>query len=508
MKRVTFLVLLCVILCFAQIGRVSRAGYTTYDWLFSGPIHKWCITDTVANGIHISWTHSNFNPSTDLNAYYNYYDFATHIWNWSDGIGVFTQRSAFRSMDNNPITGCVYIMGNNTIARDQAPGAGLFEYSTVPSNLFYPVIAVTPDNVVHCIYKDNIDSDTLLYSRNWSSPININSPAPGPKYPSYNFTGSKISNKIIALWICDEDSIPTRLFYRISNSSGLTWQSPIELPYPPTTIDSPTFNEYSLYAMFDTQDNFHIVTAVCEQQYTIPAEIWHYCPINNPQWSLVFHYDADTLNAPVGYNASFACRPSIVQNHRDNYLYIAWEQFDSLNYEPISFVTRADVMIAESPNNGLVWQNQRPITTPNTTSKRFPCAGGVDHDTLTVAYLIDSIAGMEFYWQGRATNNPVVIQRIKVPLPGAGEQELITSRIINNKFNIYPNPAKTFFTIRIPQSADRSGIKIFDVTGKIVKEILRSAQNDNAVRVLLKGIKSGVYFVQCGAINKKITITK
>ncbi len=503
------LVLLVVILCFAQSGLVTRAGYTTYDWFFTGPVNKWCITDTVANGVHIYWRHSNFSPSTDLNTYYNFYNFSIHNWNWSDGIGVFPQRNMFYSIDNHPISGCVYIMSNNTLARDEAPGAGLFEFSSVPNNIWYPVIAVTPDNAIHCLYKNYVDGDTLLYSRNWSSPININSPAPGPTFPSYNFVGSKISNKLIAVWLRDEDSIPTRIFYRISNNSGITWQSPIELPYPPTVISSPTFNDYSLYAMFDAQDNLHIVTAITELGYTIPAEIWHFCPVNNPQWSLVFHYDADTLNAPVGYNASFACRPLIVQNHRDNYLYVTWEQFDSLNYEPISFVVRADVMVAESPNNGLTWQNQRPITTPNTTSKRFPCAAGVDHDTLTVAYLIDSIAGFEYYWQGRATYNPVVIQRIKVPLPVAGEQEK-TAISIKSNFQVYPNPAKTFFTVRGPFSTDRSEIEIFDITGKVVKEILRFAQNDNTMRIPLDGIKNGVYFVQVGdeLISKKLIVTK
>jgi hypothetical protein len=511
MKRVVLFVLLYVLLCFAQNDIITRAGYTTYDWLFSGPIHKWCITDTVANGIHIGWTYSNFNPSTDLNAYYNYYDLVTKVWNWIDGIGVFPQRNAFRSMDNNPITGCVYIMGNNAIARDQAPGAGLFEFSTVPNNLLSPIIAVTPDNVIHCLYMDNIDDDTLLYSRNWSSPININSPAPGPTYPSFNFACSKISNKLIAVWLNDENTVQTRLFYRISNNSGIAWQTPNELPYPPTSIDSATFSSNSLYAMFDAQDNFHIVTAICEQEFTIPIEIWHYCPINNPQWSLVSHYDAETLSAAVGYNAIFGGRPTIVQNHRDNYLYVTWEQFDSLNYEPQTSLARADIFVAESPNNGLSWQNQRPITTPNTTSKRFPCAGGVDHDTLTVAYLIDSIAGFELYTQGRATYNPVVIQRIKVPLPATG-YEYVSNIPINYDFVIFPNPANSFFTIHLPQSADQSELKIYDVTGKVIKEILplrcTQGQNDNTMRISLKGIKSGVYFVKVGIITKKLTITK
>jgi YVTN family beta-propeller protein len=75
---------------------------------------------------------------------------------------------------------------------------------------------------------------------------------------------------------------------------------------------------------------------------------------------------------------------------------------------------------------------------------------------------------------------------------------------------VYPNPAKTYFTVHIPQTADRSEVKVFDVNGKVVKEILRSAQNDNIVRVSLDGIKNGVYFVKVGneMIREKLVVTK
>ncbi len=66
-------------------------------------------------------------------------------------------------------------------------------------------------------------------------------------------------------------------------------------------------------------------------------------------------------------------------------------------------------------------------------------------------------------------------------------------------FEIYPNPAKSFFVIRLPHTTDRSQIKIFDVSGKLVKEIdYPSVHNDKVaeMRVSLDGIKNGVYFVK------------
>lgn len=295
----------------------------------------------------------------------------------------------------------------------------------------------------------------------------------------------------------------------MSNNGGLTWQAPTQLSFPPAQGMIPSFHVSSLYAMFDNQDNLHIVASVADSGHITPAGIWHWCPVNNPQWSCIYYYQTGLHSGTsVGYNALMATRPTIIQAPNTGYFYVAWEQFDSLNYEPTTNLLRADIWIAESPDNGMTWQNQVPITTPNTTSKRFPCAAGVDHDTLTVAYLIDSIAGFEIMSQGRATYNPVVIHRLKVPLLVAGAREQVTSKMIDNKINIYPNPAKTFFTVQLPQSADR--IKIFDISGKAVREILRFAQNDNVVRVSLDGIKNGVYFVKVGdeMVKEKLVVTR
>ncbi len=72
-------------------------------------------------------------------------------------------------------------------------------------------------------------------------------------------------------------------------------------------------------------------------------------------------------------------------------------------------------------------------------------------------------------------------------------------------FEVYPNPAKSFFVVRGPSSV--SNIKIFDVTGKIVKEARSEKQE---ARISLDGIKSGVYFIKIGneMIREKLVITK
>jgi DNA-binding beta-propeller fold protein YncE len=72
---------------------------------------------------------------------------------------------------------------------------------------------------------------------------------------------------------------------------------------------------------------------------------------------------------------------------------------------------------------------------------------------------------------------------------------------------VYPNPARTFFTLRLPQSADREQIKIYDVTGKLVKEVKSKLHE---TRISLDGIKNGIYFIKVGdeIVKEKLVVTR
>ena len=63
---------------------------------------------------------------------------------------------------------------------------------------------------------------------------------------------------------------------------------------------------------------------------------------------------------------------------------------------------------------------------------------------------------------------------------------------------IYPNPAKSFIVIR--SSFPVKEIEIFDVSGKLIKEITFSSKES---KISLKGIKSGVYLLKIKAENKE-----
>jgi hypothetical protein len=72
---------------------------------------------------------------------------------------------------------------------------------------------------------------------------------------------------------------------------------------------------------------------------------------------------------------------------------------------------------------------------------------------------------------------------------------------------IFPNPARNYFTIRLPQSNDRSEVKIFDVTGKVIREVRCKTKE---VRISTEGIRNGVYFIKVGdeMVKEKMIVMK
>jgi hypothetical protein len=527
------------------LGRIECVGGTCYDWV-NGPCASWCVNDP-SNGIHVSWLWSNTEAMSDRNMRYNFYDWSTHTWNWisatnymNSGIPVFSHvmTSVAGGADLDNTTGNFVICGNYgtsgsikpELARDLVPGGGLFEYSEGPLGWRWPFIAITQNQAIHVACTDATSTDSLFYTRcspwgTWSTPINVCPPAPEQMFPNQNIQASKISNKVIITW---EESEPAnnmdRGYYRLSTDGGTNWSAPTQIPFPPSSLDSPSFHITGFYACFDQNDNFHLATQTAPAGLAWPAEIWHYCPTNNPAWSHVFLRDYDTLAAGVGYNALSACRASITRNPSNNYLYIAWECFDSLNYEPSTSLGRASIWIAESRDNGLTWPYKTRITDLDQTSKRFPVVGGVqvtpsttDSDTLFILYMVDSIAGAFLQGEHRFCVNPMVLHRVPVPFP-TGIEENSLLQVTNFAFQVSPNPfsSNTLISYSTPNSQTLK-LQIYDVTGRLVKTLVNQstpagnyATNWNRTDHNNNRAPAGIYFVSLKtddkSITKKITI--
>lgn len=72
----------------------------------------------------------------------------------------------------------------------------------------------------------------------------------------------------------------------------------------------------------------------------------------------------------------------------------------------------------------------------------------------------------------------------------------------HSSLKVYPNPAQNHLTIRLPQSANCTEIKIFDGTGQIVK--VEKFKGLKEQRISLDGIKSGIYFLRAIVNNKEV----
>jgi DNA-binding beta-propeller fold protein YncE len=101
---------------------------------------------------------------------------------------------------------------------------------------------------------------------------------------------------------------------------------------------------------------------------------------------------------------------------------------------------------------------------------------------------------------------------------------------MTNRFEIYPNPARSVIRVRVPfvgatsqsrpsglgnpsYNKEEMNLKIFDVSGKLIKEIpafpsvIRNDDRDE-MKISLKGINPGIYFLQVGKEIKKFLVVR
>ncbi|MEO0067629.1 MAG: T9SS type A sorting domain-containing protein [candidate division WOR-3 bacterium] len=536
------------------VGRVDTIGGTTYDWQSNGPSYRWLV-NAPGYGLHATWMFSAEPPPswTDRNMRYNYYDFATGMWNFvepgdfmASGVNVFTNRSGYGNVDFNPANGAAIISCHQSpggaairpvLARDQETGQGLFEYCDGSPNTegyLWPYIGYDGE-VFHCALLDDATRDQLYYTKvatwcEWEPPVGIVAPQPDPGFPDQNIAVSKISGKICITWVQTPPSgfMDEPAYYRISTDGGTTWQDPVILEDPPayTPPDTnPSFHIASLFPYFDSEDRLHIVCHVTpfvrDTNWILPAEVWHWCPDNNPNWSRIHRADAESLAGPVGSNASLACRASIGQDSRGR-LYVAWEQFDPLNLEPQTELLRADIYMALSEDNGNTWLPAVKITEAGTASCRYPCVAdrAVEQNgtiLMPVIYMIDQMAGTVVLEtpQGQPTNNPIVVHWVQAESLGAGVADLPKNNPTRVELSASPNPfsSRTVISYTVPRSGNVS-LVLYDAAGRPIKNLVNGYREAGRYTLTLNGkeLSAGIYFytlsVDGTSLRRKLTVVR
>jgi uncharacterized delta-60 repeat protein len=88
------------------------------------------------------------------------------------------------------------------------------------------------------------------------------------------------------------------------------------------------------------------------------------------------------------------------------------------------------------------------------------------------------------------------------------EQNCEPLAVLRTPLKIFPNPAKTYFVVNGPWSMDHRTIKIYDVTGKLVK--VEKFKGLKEARISLDVIKNGIYFIKVSNefAKEKLVVTK
>jgi hypothetical protein len=375
---------------------------------------------------------------------------------------------------------------------------------------------------------DNATQDQVWYSRcttwcQWEPPRQLSGTSgPDPGFPNHNIAASFVNRKVCVTWQHAWGEPQESIYYRVSTDGGTTWGEAQVLPMPPAygpdTLPSLTIT--SPFPYYDRHDRLHFVVDIApivrDTMYIMPAEIWHWCGTNTPQWSRVHRAEClpEHLQGTVGYNATYACRASIGEDPQGNLL-VAWEQFDSSNVEPRTNLLRAGIWVAASFDTGMHWYYQRLITERNTVSHRFPCIVDYSSDSeFHVLYMDDLVAGFVVQGQGPATFNPIVAHRwdptgIEEAENGEsgiqkGEATLVRGVLLlaglghNPGRGHDPNPPGIRDRVPSPMLLDAAGRRVME---------LRPGAND------VSGLAPGVYFVlmvngEGRMANSKVVLTR
>ena len=536
---------------FVLIGTIDTIGGTTYDWQSNACAYR-MVVNSSDYGVHVTWMKSASDQTTfpDRNMGYNFYDYSTGAWNWIDpdymqsGVNTFTERCGYGNIDADPATGVAIIPAHlhtpltPDVARDMAPGAGLFEYCTgtpTMTDYLWPPLSVGQGGEIHVACIDNASRNMGFYSKvdpwcTWADPVGLAAPQPDPNFSNQNIAASKQSDKVCVTWEFSEGS-PDPGFYRISTDAGATWAATEELPWP-AAYGGDTATSYhitSLFPYYDRSDGLHIVAGVMPyvagQGYIIPAQIWHWSPDNTPNWHHIITAECDPANlgAAVGYNALYACRPSLGEDSKGT-LWVAWEQFDSSNVEPgPPEVLRADIFIASSADNGQTWSAPVKLTEGGAGSRRFPSVIDVAavmpscEQKLAVVYEVDNVAGFFVQGENIATNNPIICHWYNIV--GIQEPE-IERKPMALELSARPNPygRRTHISYAVPGAGDVS-LVVCDASGRLVRILEDGHRAPGRYTVVWDGrdenrtdVAAGIYFytlkAAAGSLTERVAVVR
>lgn len=522
--RLTVIAVLAAATAFAYTGAIDTVGGTTFDSQGSGPAHQWVVRDP-RYGVHVAWMYSTQGSSwPDRNVRYNFLDFSTGTWNWlepsdfmASGLNSRTSRCGYGTLEVVPEDGagliaCHYapqvMQFEPTALRDVAAGAGVFDECVGAPNLtgfFLPVVATTPDRSVHAMVIKFQATDNLYYARSsawctWEVPQGWSVTGAF----GHNLVASRSSDRLLATWMTGRNE-SLALSYRVSTDGGTTWGDISQLT-PPAAFgpDTGTVCFGGGSGLFDAQDNWLIVTVlvpvVADSAYMNPAQIWFYHS-GTAEWHLIRRAGAENLAGGFGSNAAICNRPSLGRNPGTGRLFVAWEEFDSLNVEPATGLLRADIWVSQSAD-GTSWAEGFRLTEPDFASKRFPCISrDCSADSLAVGFIADSVAGFNSDGVGPVSRNPVCVWRGSAT--GIAEEKSAGFERVAVMPSFGPR-----FALRGPVGAGRA--EVYDAQGRLKRrlKLVRGRGVWDGLDDRGRRVEPGCYFVRVGSAEVKLVVAR
>ena len=346
---------------------------------------------------------------------------------------------------------------------------------SISGNDLYKLRSFTPNNDSSnvfgiCITGNSANNQKVNVSRNYIHHFSNYSGSRGSKmYGILNSSPGLFSNNIIQLGVNFDGSFPTVRF----NINGILNDAAKEIDLVYNTIFIKSNNNLSASRTYCFKNNFP--------------------PVSDQYFNNLFYNDGSTIN--FGTCMYYSSATNIVSN---NNCYYSTDMFFGQinnNIPNINSITNLSFLLSGQDSNSI---NVNPLLAGS--NKGLLTA---DFHPIMISPLLNSgvaIPSIQIDYFGNPRNNIT-------PTIGAIEGSVFSGfdQLKNDNLFIYPNPATSYFYIKLNDLITQYTMEVFDNNGKL---ILTKVINENDFLVGCEKWKKGMYLIRISNSNGSTTESK